>query len=41
MADVLPRAGRKIVVDEDVRGLVPLLNLGGGGPVAQTPQGGG
>jgi membrane protease subunit HflK len=27
--DVLPKAGRKIVVDDDVGGLVPLLNLDG------------
>ena len=40
MGEILPRAGRKIVVDEDVRGLVPLLNLDGGAPL-QTPQGGG
>jgi modulator of FtsH protease HflK len=41
MADILPQAGRKIVVDEEVRGLVPLLNLDGAGAPVQTPQGGG
>ena len=42
MADILPRAGRKIVVDEEVRGLVPLLNLDGGvtPATAPAPQGG-
>jgi membrane protease subunit HflK len=44
MADVLPKAGRKIVVDDEVGGLVPLLNLDGGPPLVQPrpqPQGGG
>jgi len=41
MGDILPKAGRKIVVDEDVGGLVPLLNLDGAPLVAPQPQGGG
>ncbi len=27
--DILPKVGRKVVVDEDVSGVLPLLNLGG------------
>lgn len=30
LADVLPKVGKKVVVDDDVRGLVPLLGLDGG-----------
>jgi membrane protease subunit HflK len=41
MGDVLPKAGRKIIVDDEVRGLVPLLNLDGAPLVAPPPQGGG
>lgn len=40
MNEILPKAGRKIVVDEEVGGLVPLLNLDGAAPL-QTPRGGG
>lgn len=40
MTDILPKAGRKIVVDEDVSGLVPFLNLDGASPL-QTPRGDG
>jgi membrane protease subunit HflK len=29
MREVLPKAGRKIVVDDEIRGLLPLLDLGG------------
>lgn len=32
MSTILPETGRKIVVDEDVRSVLPLLNLDGGGP---------
>lgn len=32
LAEVLPQAGRKIVVDEAVRGVLPLLNLEGAAP---------
>jgi len=38
MADILPKAGRKIVVDDEVGGLVPLLNLDGGPLVTPRPQ---
>ena len=31
LGDVLPEVERKIVLDEDLKGLVPLLQLGGGG----------
>ena len=31
MAEVLPAAGKRIVVDASMKSLVPLLNLGGGG----------
>lgn len=37
--DILPKAGRKIVVDEQIRGLVPLLSLDG--TTLPTVQGGG
>jgi membrane protease subunit HflK len=48
MGKVLPQAGQRVVVDEDARGLLPLLNLGGQGPTARpapvpapTPEGDG
>lgn len=45
LKDILPRAGRKVVVDDDVRGLLPLLDLQGGraapGARAGTAGGGG
>jgi membrane protease subunit HflK len=31
MSDIVPRIGRKIVVDDEIGGLLPLLNLGGPG----------
>jgi membrane protease subunit HflK len=37
MNTVLPKVSRKIVVDEDIRGLLPLLNLG---ETPKTPGGG-
>jgi len=37
LEQVLPQTGRKVVVDEEVRGLVPLLGLGG----TPAPAGGG
>jgi membrane protease subunit HflK len=37
---VLPKAGKKVVVDEDVRGILPLLNLNGGAS-APAPKAGG
>ncbi len=40
MAKVLPQAGQKIVVDDDLEGIVPLLNLGGVSPVPQASGGG-
>ncbi len=40
--DVLPKTGRKVIVDEDVRGVLPLLNLETGAAAARRPaQGGG
>jgi len=45
MREIIPAVGRKIVVDDEVRGLVPLVGLGGqtGTPLPQSskPQGGG
>ena len=38
MRQILPGVGRKIVVDEDVRGLVPLLNLEAGRPPAPAAR---
>ena len=32
LGEILPKAGRKIVVDDKVQGLVPLLNLEGAAP---------
>jgi membrane protease subunit HflK len=37
LANVLPRAGQKIIVDDKLEGIVPLLNLGG---VTATPPAG-
>lgn len=41
--EILPKVGRKIVVDEDVRGVLPLLNLDGGArrPTSRPSQEGG
>jgi len=44
LARVLPKAGRKLVVDDQLKGLVPLLNLQGPAPLvapAAAPNGGG
>ncbi len=41
MGKVLPKAGKKVVVDEDVKGLLPLLNLQGATSVPATGQPGG
>ena len=42
MRQILPKVGNKVVVDEDVRGVLPLLNLDGrSGPAAGGRQGGG
>ncbi|HSM50511.1 MAG TPA: FtsH protease activity modulator HflK [Thermoanaerobaculia bacterium] len=38
---VLPKAGKKVVVDEEVRGLLPLLNLDGGRPATPLAKEGG
>jgi len=41
MADVLPRIPRKYIVDERMRGILPLLDLGGEGVGAKKKAGGG
>jgi hypothetical protein len=42
MQEVLPKAGRMLVIDDQVKGMLPLLNLQGEGkPVAVPPPGGG
>jgi len=42
MQEVLPKAGRILVIDDQVKGMLPLLNLQGDGkPVAVPPPGGG
>ncbi len=43
MAEILPRAGRKVVVDEALPGVLPLLNLQGGVPLVspRASEGGG
>lgn len=41
--DILPRVGRKVVVDDEVRSVLPLLNLDGGAiqrPARPTQEGG-
>ncbi len=38
MADVLPEIPRKYVVDERMRGILPLLDLGGGGVAGMTSK---
>ncbi|MBU1700572.1 MAG: FtsH protease activity modulator HflK [Candidatus Eisenbacteria bacterium] len=30
MNDILPKAGKKLIIDDDVKGILPLLNLGAG-----------
>jgi len=43
MSEVLPKAGRKVVVDEEVRGLLPMFGFDGGATPApsQAPKGDG
>jgi membrane protease subunit HflK len=42
LGTVLPQAGQRVVVDEDARSVLPLLNLGGGAGVARpAPAGAG
>ncbi len=42
MQDVLPKAGRIVVIDEEIKGMLPLLNLpASAGPPAAPPPGGG
>ncbi len=38
--EILPRVGRKVVVDDQVRGILPLLNLDAGGRARPTQEGG-
>ena len=39
MGDILPKAGRKLVLDEEIGGLVPLLNMDGASPLRPASQG--
>jgi membrane protease subunit HflK len=41
MQRVLPRVGRKLIVDKDAGNVIPLLNLGGGGNLPAPVKGGG
>lgn len=41
LGEVIPRTGRKIVVDDRVRGVLPLLNLDSSTPARQPSGGGG
>ncbi len=41
MADILPSIPRKYVIDERMRGILPLLDLGGGGIGTKKREGGG
>lgn len=36
MGEILPRAGRKLILDEDSQGVLPMLDLGSGGSAAGT-----
>ena len=40
MREILPKAGKKVVVDDDVRGMLPLLNLDGATPAPRRSEGG-
>lgn len=40
MSSIVPRVGQKVIVDEDARSVLPLLNLGSG-PMSVQQQGGG
>ena len=40
MEEILSQVDSKIVIDESVRGLLPLLNLGSGGPSSPAQKGG-
>jgi len=31
MAEILPKAGRRIIIDDKAKGILPLLQLGGAG----------
>jgi membrane protease subunit HflK len=37
---ILPKTGKKVVVDQDLKGILPLLNLNGGAPVPAPKDGG-
>ena len=39
MGEILPKVGRKLIIDEDVEGLVPLLNLDSGNPLPLAERG--
>lgn len=43
MGTIVPKVGQKVIVDEDARSVLPLLNLGGSpaAPRSTQPQGGG
>jgi hypothetical protein len=38
MSEILPNIGRTVMLDEDAKGLLPLLNLGGS--TTTLPEGG-
>jgi membrane protease subunit HflK len=38
MAEVLPKVRRKVIIDEDAKGLLPLLNLGGSNESAKKER---
>ena len=40
LGEVLPAAGAKFIVDDDLEGVLPLLNLGGGPLLGPAQQGG-
>jgi hypothetical protein len=37
MSEVLPKAGKKVVIDEKARGILPLMQLGGAASQEQKP----
>ena len=40
MREILPKVGKKVVVDDDVRGMLPLLNLEGSSAAPRRSEGG-
>jgi modulator of FtsH protease HflK len=39
MAEILPKAGRRIIIDDKAKGILPLLQLGGAAPAGPAAEG--